>query len=334
MDRRSFIQKSTIAALSMEFSDTVNLSFLTEKLAEGKRIGIIGLDTTHSVAFTKALNATEASPSLRGYRVVAAYPYGSTDIALCAERIPLFTEEVKGLGVEIVNSIASLLTKVDKVLLETNDGRLHLGQARPVIAAGKTLFIDKPLASSLREAREIFEIARQHGVPVFSASSLRYADYIKQIVEDGIIGEVLGADTYSPAVLEATHPDLFWYGIHGVEMLFSVMGTGCKSVSSIFTPDTDVVIGTWENNRIGTFRGIRRGKDDFGGNVFGTSGIHAIGPYRGYKPLLERIVDFFDTAVPPVREVETLEILAFMEAADLSKERGGQVVSIEEVMGR
>jgi predicted dehydrogenase len=176
--------------------------------------------------------------------VVAAYPKGSPDIESSVSRVPGYTEEVKKLGVQLVDSIPDLLKKVDVVLLETNDGRPHLAQAMPVLKAGKRLFIDKPVAASLAEVIAIYEAARQYKVPVFSSSSLRYMA-TAQAVAGGKVGKVLGADAYSPAHLEKTHPDLFWYGIHGVETLYTVMGRGCKSVVRVHTESADVVVGTW-----------------------------------------------------------------------------------------
>ncbi len=295
------------------------------------RVGIIGLDTSHSTAFVKALNAPDAGPQLSGFKVVAAYPKGSSEIKSSYERIPSYTEEVKKLGVEIVNSIGELLPKVDYVLLETNDGRLHLEQALPVLKAGKRMFIDKPIAASLTDAIAIFNAAEKYKVPIFSSSSLRYISGIKEISE-GKIGKVTGADTFSPCHLEPTHPDLVWYGIHGVEILFTVMGTGCRSVTRVSTPDTDMAVGTWNDNRIGSFRGTRTGKSEYGGFVFGENGNLALSNFGGYDPLLVNIIDFFKTGIVPVSKEETLEIFAFMMAADESKLLGGNPVEIESVM--
>jgi len=168
-------------------------------------------------------------------------------------------------------------------------------------------------------------------VPVFSSSSLRYITGIQEIAQ-GSIGKVLGADVYSPATIEKTHPDLFWYGIHGVETLFTIMGTGCKSVVRTFTENTDLVTGTWNDSRIGTFRGIRFGKADYGGTVFGEKGITVLGKYNGYNPLLTEIIRFFQSGVPPVSSAETIEIFAFMAAAEESKKREGAVVETAEVI--
>lgn len=328
--RREFIKTSTFGGIGLGLTAKSLLINDTGIIQTG-RIGIIGLDTSHSTAFTKALNNPASLPEFGGYKVVAAYPKGSNDIKSSVDRIPAYTEEVKKYGVEIVNSIDDLLPKVDVVLLETNDGRLHLEQAMKVLKAGKRMFIDKPIAASLRDAIAIFDAAKKYNVPVFSSSSLRYIQGAKKIF-GGSVGKVLGADTYSPATLEKTHPDLFWYGVHGVETLFTVMGTGCRSVVRTFTDNTDLVVGTWLDNRIGTFRGIRSGRADYGGVVFGEKGISVLGKYNGYNPLLVEIIKFFQTGIVPVTPEETIEIFAFMAAAEESKKRGGTAIEMEEVI--
>jgi predicted dehydrogenase len=193
------------------------------------------------------------------------------------------------------------------------------------------MFIDKPVAASLSDAMAIYDAANARKVPVFSASSLRFMTSAQEVV-NGKIGKVLGADTYSPATLEKTHPDLFWYGIHGVEILYTVMGTGCKEVSRTSTETTDKVTGIWQDGRIGSFRGTRTGTHDYGGIIYGEKGNLSLAPFEGYTALLQQIIKFFETGVSPVREQETLEILAFMEAADLSKRKHGASVKLETVI--
>lgn len=331
--RREFLITTALSGIGLSLSGSVFQTNNFSNADAGKRIGIIGLDTSHSVAFTQVLNSAEAGSEWEGFKVVAAYPKGSNDILSSVERIPGYTADVQKLGVEIVNSIDALLSKVDFVMLETNDGRLHLEQALPVLKAGKRLFIDKPMTASLADAITIFRAAKKYNVPTFSSSSLRYITGMDE-VHSGNIGKVTGAETYSPAKLEKTHPDLFWYGIHGVETLFTAMGTGCQSVVRVSNADTDLVVGTWNDGRIGTFRGLRTGKADYGGTVYGEKGIKVLGPYAGYNPLLIQIIQFFKTGIVPVKEEETLEILAFMEAADLSKAENGKSVEIGLVMGK
>lgn len=298
------------------------------------KVGIIGLDTSHAVAFTNALNKGPKKPEdaakLAGAKLTHAYPKGSPDIESSVKRVPEYTEKVKAMGVEIVDTIADLVSKVDAVLLETNDGRPHLEQVRPVLKAKKPVFIDKPIAASLADAIRIFDEAKAAGVPIFSASSLRYGKGTQE-VRNGSIGKVKSAETFSPASLEPSHPDLFWYGIHGVESLFTVMGTGCQSVKRGTTADGKIeVIGTWEGGRTGIFR---EGKG-YGGKAVGEKGEAEVGKYDGYDPLLVAAIEMFRSGKAPVSAEETLEIYAFMEAADESKRRNGAEVTLKEVMDK
>lgn len=298
--------------------------------AQNIRAGIIGLDTSHVLAFTKTLNTDPQKPEVMGVRVVAAYPKGSPDIEGSVKRVPEYTEKVKAMGVEIVDSINALLDKVDVVFLETNDGRPHLEQLRPCLAAHKPTFIDKPISGTLVDAIKIFDEAKKAGVPLFSSSSLRFGK-LTQAVRGGSVGKVKSAETFSPASLEKTHPDLFWYGIHGVESLFTAMGTGCQSVKRGKTAEGMIeVTGTWEGGRTGTFRENK----GYGGKANGDKGEAEIGKYDGYDVLLFEIVKFFRTGIAPVSPAETLEIYAFMEAADESKRRSGAEVTLKEVMDK
>jgi len=294
------------------------------------KIGIIGLDTSHVTAFTKELNDPKAPPELAGCRVVAAYPKGSPDIESSISRVPKYVEDEKKMGVEIVDSIDELLKRVDCILLETNDGRPHLEQALPCFKAGKPTFIDKPIAASLADAIAIFEAAKKYNCPTFSSSSLRYGKQT-QAARSGSLGQISRANTTSPASLEKTHPDLFWYGIHGIESLFTVMGTGCETATRRTTPEGKIeVVGEWVGGRVGTYREDK----GYSGTAVGDKGEGPVGDSAGYRPLIVEIVKFFRTRQPPVAEKETLEIYAFMEAADESKRRGGEPVELEEMMER
>ncbi|MEO8763106.1 MAG: Gfo/Idh/MocA family oxidoreductase [Ginsengibacter sp.] len=328
--RRDFIKDVTMAGMSLGIFNTAN-SLFGKNILKGKRIGIIGLDTSHSIEFTKVFNNPDAAPEFAGYKVVFAYPKGSSDIDSSTKRIPGYTEEIKKYGVKIAGSINELLDNVDVVLLETNDGRLHLQQALPVFKAGKRVFIDKPVGGSLQDAVAIYKAANEFHVPMFSSSSLRFFPEAKEIA-GGKYGKVLGADVYSPAHLEKTHPDLFWYGIHGIEMLYTIMGRGCKKLVRVATPDTDMVVGTWEDLRIGGYRGLRTGKQDYGLIVYAEKETVTLTKFPGYDPLLVEIIKFFESGEPPVDPKDTLEIYAFMEAADESKRNGGSPVDIQTVL--
>ncbi len=292
------------------------------------RAGVIGLDTSHVIAFTDLINDPKAEGPLAEVQVTAGYPGGSPDLPASWDRVGEYTAKLREKGVTICDSIEAMLPNVDVVLLESVDGRPHLEQARKVIAAKKPLFIDKPMAASLVDVLAIFRLADQAGVPVFSSSSLRFSSGFQAARRGELkIGDVRRCAAWSPMHLEPHHPDLFWYGVHGVETLYTIMGPGCKTVTR---ESPERVVGTWGDGRIGVFE-ARKG---YGAEVEGSQGTASAGTYEGYGPLVVEICRFFKTGLSPVPREETIEIFAFMEAADESKRLGGKPVDIAEILKR
>jgi len=299
--------------------------------AKQRAVGLIGLDTSHAPAYARMLNDASDKNHLSGARIVCAFPGGSPDVEASATRIEKFTKQVASYGVEIVPDIPTLLQKVDAVILTSVDGRVHLQQVRPVIAAGKPVFIDKPMAASLADVKEIFRLANEAGVPCFSASSLRFFPELQEALHDKSLGALTGCDAYSPAKLEPHHPDLMWYGVHGVEILFTAMGADCQSVSRTHTEGSDVVVGTWADGRIGLFRGARHDNIGYGATLFFEKGVRHVEPDTKmlYVHLLKEVLEFFKTGKAPVAQEETIAMFEFMQAADVSKELAGEPVNLK-----
>ncbi|GJM28239.1 MAG: oxidoreductase [Cyclobacteriaceae bacterium] len=323
-DRRGFIKTTALSGIGLAMANSSSMAAAIRPTGN-ITIGIIGLDTSHSVAFSKYINQRE-----NGFEVVAAFTTVSKDIPSSYERVDKFTEEIRTLGIKVVSTIEELLKLCDCILLETNDGRLHLEQAKQVFESGKRVFIDKPVAASIADVKQIYQLSEGTGVPMFSSSGTRYMSKA-QLVREGSIGQVLGADTFSPVSYEPNHSDLYWYGIHGVELLFTVMKAGCKRVRRTTTEKYDTVIGEWQNGGIGTFRGILKGEKGYGGQAFGSEGMAELGPWEGYDALVEAILEYFKSGITPVQPVETLEIYAFMEAAKISSQQNGAWIELSSV---
>ncbi|MBI1896974.1 MAG: Gfo/Idh/MocA family oxidoreductase [Acidobacteria bacterium] len=291
------------------------------------RLGIVGADTSHVIAFTRTLNDPSAPEHVAGARVVAAFKGGSPDLPSSRDRVDKFTEELRSRwGLEIVPDIATLCKKVDAVLLESVDGRKHLEQAKEIIACRKPMFIDKPLASTLEDAREIARLAKAAGVPWFSSSSLRFGEIGTTMKFD----DAVGAATWGPGPLEATHKlDLSWYAIHPIEMLYALLGPGCQEVTRTYTERSDEVTCRWKDGKIGSVRALRP-YGEYGAVVFRAKQVVQSPPKAraGYAPLLREVVKFFQTGKPPVSNEETLEIFAFMDAAQRSREAGGKPMTL------
>lgn len=294
-------------------------------------IGMIGLDTSHVLRFSKALNDPASPARIPGARIVFAFKGGSPDMDVSWSRVNAFEKEVREkYGVTVLDSIAEVVARSDAILIESVDGRVHLAQAREVFKAGKPVFIDKPFAGTLRDVRAIADLARECKTPVFGSSGLRFSAGVRKL-QAAKLGPLRGAIAYGPAHTQPSLPDLYWYGVHAVEALYALMGAGCQTVVRTHTPDSDVVTGVWANGATGVVYGLRNRSAPHRVIAFGAK---AVGdqPSSGDDTLLEEIIAFFRTGRPPVAIEETIELYAFMEAADESKRRGGQPVTLTEVM--
>jgi len=328
--RREALQAMGAAAVGV----TMAPSIAAAKGGEPVKVGMIGLDTSHVIAFTGTLNRAKPGDDAYGAKVVVGYPGGSPDVPASANRVEKFTNQLRhDFGLEIVEDIPALLTKCDAVMVESVDGRPHLRQSKPVFEARKRLFIDKPFTGSLKDAQEILELSKKHKSPFFSCSCYRFVPEIIAL-RNADVGKVKEVESSYTMSIEKHHPDLFWYGIHGVEALYTVMGKGCEWVERTAGTPIDVTKGQWKDGRIGIFRGIRKkGAGKNGVVVRGTQGEkHNEKPKKSiYYGLMAAVVKFFQGGETPIDPTETLEMIEFMTAAQLSKERNGARVKLSEL---
>lgn len=330
-NRRDMLKTAATVGVGLGVGVPARATELGRKgLAADIRLGVVGL-SVHSAAFSQILNDPEKTSDLQGCRIAALYhPLGNPDVDFTQERLAKFEKDVVEMGVKIVSSMEELLGTTDAILIETNDGRPHMEQVLPALEAKKPVFVDKPVADTLENVIAIYEKADMIGVPIFSSSSLRYGTIPQEIRQSGSLA--VGADVYSPADLEKSHTDLFWYGIHGVEMLYTVMRTGCREVMQVkHTATEDLVIGYWPDDRVGVYRGFRDNRWHYGGTAFLNDSITQLGDFEGYRPLVVKIVEFFVTNKAPVSPTETLEIYRFMEAAMKSASLGGKKIRLDSV---
>lgn len=301
---------------------------------EPLRVGIVGLDTSHGEQFTLRLNDASHPAHVPGARVVAAWPGGSPDLPLSAGRVSGFTSALRDRGVAILSSIAEVCAAVDAVMILSLDGRAHLGQVRQVLATGRPFFLDKPVAATLAEVVAVYREAGDAGVPMFSASATRFwPDVVALAHGDGVPARAVLSR--GPAPVLAHHSELFFYGLHTAEALFTVMGTGCRDVARVSTRDVSLVTGWWDDDRVGSLAAMHALPMDSRDYAVTrvdegrTTTVAGAGDYRG---LVAAIVAFFRDARPPVSAGETLEIYAFLEAARVSRLRGGGRVAPREML--
>jgi virulence factor len=294
------------------------------------RIGLLAGDSGHTVEFSRRINhvGIDQEQWVDGAKVVAAVETGSQ---VNPERIPGYVAELGDCGVTMLGTIDELVEQVDAVMVETQDGPDHLAQALPFVEAGLPTFVDKPLATSTADAERLVRAATTKGVAFGSASSLRYALEVQDVRRRAAeLGPVLGVDVYTVAVLHPRNPGLFHYGVHGVEMLYELMGTGCQSVRCTWDEGSEVVVGKWADGRIGTARGLRKGKYEFGFTAFCENGVasRTIDGRYFYRELLKVVIERFSRKEWLIAPEQMIEPVAFMEAALASERHGGDEVRL------
>lgn len=296
------------------------------------KLGILDFDTSHATAFTQRLNhvGTDKEQFVDGARIVVGCPGESV---LSPERIAGFTAEMRKYDVPLVDRPEDMIGKVDAMLIESVDGTVHLARARPFLEKGIPCFVDKPFACSAADAKAIIDLAARHKTYVFSSSSLRYAPQVVEYAANAAKGKLLGCAVHCPAPLStipARNAGLYHYGIHGAEILYTLMGSGCRRVTCVHDAGVDVVTGQWADGRAATLRGIRAGKADYGFVGFAEKSVQAVVVDTRviYRELLKKIVETFEKKTPAVDPAETLEIMAFIEAANKSGANHGAVEAV------
>ena len=297
------------------------------------KLGMIGLDTSHVEAFAKVFNDPAYPGYIPGMAIAKAFPGGSAAFSLSVGRLDKFTAEVKGCGIEIVGSIQDL-AGLDGYLLESVDGRQHLEQFRQLAAFGKPVFIDKPLACSYADAKAIYDLSRSSGAPIFTASGIRFAA--------GVVGlcpadeKPVSVEAFGPMHLLPDYRDYFWYGIHTADTLYAYLGQGCRTVEAISRGDIELLVGTWQDGRTGICAGNRAGGYQFGARVLTDKAQHVstLDPAEHYlKRLSHDMAAFFGGGAASIPPEESLEVIAFLEAASRSRAAGGKPIALTEFMG-
>ncbi|MBD2861459.1 Gfo/Idh/MocA family protein [Paenibacillus oceani] len=294
------------------------------------KIGIIGTDTSHACTFTKYLNDSNDPFHVPGGRVVAAYPGGSSDFPLSISRVAGYAEQLRNqYGVRLADRLESVAAECDAIMILSGDGRIHLEQFRKIVPYRKPVFIDKPLATTSADAAEMFGLAQQYDIPLMSSSAGRFGEALASALHKQEHGAIIGADVFGPMPIEPTQKGFFWYGIHAIEMLYTVMGGGCSEVNTQTTMNHDLIVGRWKDGRIGSARGNRAGNNKFGVVLHQAKGSQFVDVSAQSKPnqaaILTVILEMFQSGIVKHDPEITLEVIRFIEAANESRETGRSV---------
>jgi len=287
----------------------------------GLKIGMIGLDTSHVEIFTKLLHDQSSQFNLA--KVILGCPSPSEDLALSRDRVNQFTNILKDTyHVTITDSIETIAEQTDAIMITAVDGRNHLELFKHVAHYQKPVFIDKPLAITVQEAQEIFAISEYYNTPIMSSSSLRYAESLQEeITRSKKTGQKpTGIYLNSPLPFIKEMPYYFWYGIHMIEILVTILGPHYKSVHVHGNDNYDVITAEWQDHRFGIIRGDHKWHGKFEALLhYEDKSIH-LPIYQDqtsyYACLLKEIISFFETGKNPIPKEETLGIIQLIEDAN------------------
>jgi len=285
------------------------------------KAGIIGLDTSHTIEFTRRLQAPDcfSDQKVEGMKVISCLRFPS----------PFQSEsdqdkrqvQLEQWGVKVSRKLEEVLNGVNVLLLEINDPSLHLDYFKKIMDVGKPIFLDKPPADTLKNAQEIFRCAREKNIKLFSASSLRFAPQVIQLpreISQSKVGGALGPLGKAPA-----GSSIVWYGIHTAEMVQSVMGIGAKKVFGRRDPMGVSGIIEYGDGRRAT---IQLNEGIYHYAVMGLNDkVVKFLPVDAsclYTDLLKKIVEFFRGGEAPVSLEESVEVQAILEALEKSVDTG------------
>lgn len=285
------------------------------------KIGMVGLDTSHSVAFTRCLQAPDCAPEqhVSGARVVACMRFETPFQG--KEGLDDRQKQLEGWGVKVTESFEEAVADCDAIMLEINDPAYHVEYFQKCTELGKPIFLDKPMADNIANARLIAKMAKDAGLRVFSASSLRFIPALAQAIEE--VGEPKYVSTYGPLGKAPAGSSIVWYGVHAFEMLERAMGLGAKSVFARKDSVGVVAIVDYEEGKRGVVE-LTEGAGSYGGSV--RSENKAV-PFSAdnapfYTLELVEVVKFFAGAESPVTLEDALEVTAMLDAAERSVNSG------------
>jgi predicted dehydrogenase len=301
-------------------------------MEDALRIGLVGLDTSHSVAFTRILNDPEPPPETRVEGARVTHAWGAREKGDLGTVVEERREELAGQwSVEIVRKPADMLGKVDAAMLLSVNGADHLKLARPFLAEGLPLFIDKPFTNTVGQARGLIKMIHASGSVVMSCSALRYAEEVSAVANEASeIGTPFGGCLSGPGHHREGMPGPLYYGIHTAEMLQALFGTGVESVRCEHSEREDVATVYYSDGRTPVLRFVRGCDEGFWFSVSAVGGVRSAKVDAGtfYARMLERVIEMFRTRRSPVSLPETFEVIALLEAIDRSGSKRGARIKL------
>jgi predicted dehydrogenase len=291
-------------------------------------IGMIGADSTHTEAYASLVNLPSA-PLYGRAKVTKLWGEDAAQAQAKATQCQI---------PQVVTTPVAAMMGVDLVMVCNRYGDDHPPYARLAIETGIPTFVDKPFANDFSAVRELVELAGRRNVPIMSCSAVRYAVEVVELqARLPTFGELNSAVTSGPAAGDfpnprAKHP--FFYGIHPVELLHTLLGPGAEAVTTQRTLRGDMGLVHYPDGRQGIINLMQKSPSLYHGAVYGANGWSAV-EIRSwehfYVETMARIISMAESRTPPYPIAWAVEVMAILSALVRSAEIGGETVRLNEL---
>ena len=232
------------------------------------RIGILGSENSHAMAFSRMFNGIDENFKGEFDDITVVGTFGTDDASNKAI--------VEQAGVQfIADKPEDLLGRVDAVMVTARDGKYHAEYARPFIEAGLPAFIDKPFTRDPAEALALVKLAKEKNIPLCGGSSLKVCMETERLAAYAANNRdtILTGSVYAPVNMVNEYGDFWFYADHLAEISLAVFGWDPKWVQAVGRNDKGVtaLVG-YENYNISNH--FCEGMYQYGGTVVTKGGIH------------------------------------------------------------
>lgn len=285
------------------------------------RVGVVNIDTSHPKSFgQKMIDSGRA-------RYVAVYNDGFRANDEVEGFMQLYDLEKR---CETVDELADM---VDIGFIQGCNWDTHLNYVDPFIKRGKPVFIDKPIVGSMPDLKKLKALV-DSGAVILGSSSARYAQEIGEFLEIPVEerGEIV-------SVFGSCGVDEFNYGVHIVEIIGGLLGTGAKNCrfagrATVGGKVCETFVATFESGVTATYSLFQGTWQPFTVTIQTTKKTFTftVDSSRIYLALLTRIFDYMETGKSALADIDTLsESIKIMLAGKISRENDGAVVALADI---
>lgn len=292
------------------------------------KVAIVGLDTSHSVELPKLMVDPKVEPESR---VPGLFPTRCLRFETPFQKkegLDARQAYLESIGVMVTEDFDTAVADCDAILIEINDASRHLEYFEKCAPLGKPIFLDKPFADTLENARKIRAIAAKYNVNYFTCSCLRFCPNIQEAKAK--CPAPREAVIWGPMGIAAAGSSIVWYGVHATEMAEFIMGPGATTISlNEHGNGYMAVVGYADGRR--AMISLNTDNWQYGGVLrdLQNDAVCFNEPIleRFYRPMLVKIEQFFRDGKAPVENQESFEVMAILDAMDKAS-RSGKVQAI------